>query len=100
MAAFRVEGMRVTFHATVKPRAPRDRLRVDHTGRLRFEVRAAPVEGEANRALIRFLARRLRIPQDSIEIAMGAKSRQKVIRVLGHPPYLITDRIMGLAHED
>ena len=99
MAAFRVEGMRVTFRASVKPRATRDRLRLDHTGRLRLEVRAAPSEGAANQAIIRFLAKGLHVSQDSIEIAMGGKSRQKLIRVVGHPPYAITDRLMELALE-
>ena len=100
MAPFRVEGMRVTFRVSVKPRAARERLRLDHTGRLHLEVKAAPAEGEANRAITRFLAKRLRIPQDSIEIAFGTKSRQKLIRVVGHPPYQITDRLMELAHEE
>jgi uncharacterized protein len=99
MAAFRVEGMRVTFRVNVKPRASRDRLRVDHTGRLRFEIRAAPSDGAANLAIIKFLAKGLHVSQDSIEIAMGGKSRQKLIRVVGHPPYVITDRLMELALE-
>lgn len=99
MAPFRVEGMRVTFHLSVKPRAARERLRLDHTGRLHLEVRAAPSDGDANLAIIRFLSKRLRVPQDSIEIAFGGKSRNKLIRVVGHPPYQITDRLMELAHE-
>jgi uncharacterized protein len=99
MAPFRVEGMRVTFRVSVKPRAASDRLRFDHTGRLRLEIKAAPVDGDANLAITRFFAKRLRVPQDSIEIAFGTKSRQKLIRVVGHPPYQITDRLMGLAHE-
>jgi len=97
MAPFRVEGMRVTFRASVRPRAARDRLRLDQTGRLRLEIRAVPSEGAANRAIIKFLAKGLHVPQDSIEIAMGGKARQKLIRVVGHPPYIITDRLMDLA---
>ena len=96
-APFRVEGTRVTFRLNVKPRASTDRLSLDHTGRLRLEIRALPSEGEANAAIIKFLARRLKVPQDSIEIAMGGKSRQKLIRVTGHPPYTITDKLMALA---
>jgi len=98
-APFRVEGMRVTFHLTVKPRASTDRLRLDRTGRLRLEIRALPSDGEANAAIVKFLARRLKVTQDSIEIALGGKSRQKLIRVLGYPPYEITDKLMALAVE-
>ena len=99
MPAFRVEGMRVTFRAAVKPRASRDRLRIDSAGRLRLEVRAAPSDGDANAAIIKFLAQRLRIPQNSIDIAMGGHSRQKLLRITGHPPYAITDRLMEIALE-
>jgi uncharacterized protein len=99
MPAFRVEGMRVTFRASVKPRASRDRLRIDGAGRLRLETRAANEDGKANAALIRFLAKGLRVPQNSIEIAMGAHSREKLFRVTGHPPYAITDRLMEIALE-
>jgi uncharacterized protein len=98
-APFRVEGTRVTFHLSVKPRASVDRLRLDHTGRLRLEIRAVPADGEANAAIIRFLARRLKVPQDSIEIAMGGKSRQKVIRIVGYAPYEITDKLIAIALE-
>jgi uncharacterized protein len=98
-APFRVEGMRVTFRVHVKPSASADRLRLDHAGRLRLEIRALPSDGEANAAIVKFLARRLKVSQDSIEIAMGGKSRQKLIRVLGHPPYTITDKLMALAVE-
>jgi uncharacterized protein len=98
-APFRVEGTRVTFHLSVKPRASVDRLRLDQTGRLRLEIRAAPTDGEANAALIRFLARRLKVPQDSIGIAMGEKSRHKLIRIVGHAPGEITEKLMALAME-
>ena len=96
---FRVEGSRVTFRLAVKPRAPIDRLRLDHTGRLRLEIRALPSDGEANTAIVKFLAKRLKVPQNSIEIAMGDKSRHKLVRVLGHPPYTITDKLMALTCE-
>jgi len=99
VSPFRVEGLRVTFRVNVKPRASRDRLRMDHMGRLRLEIREAPVDGSANAAIVRFLARSLHVPQDSVEIAMGGKSRQKLVRVVGHPPYVITDRLMAMAHE-
>ena len=99
-APFRVEGTRVTFRINVKPRASADRLRLDNTGRLRLEIRALPADGEANTAIIKFFARQLKVPQDSVEIAMGGKSRQKLIRILGHPPYTITDKLMALACEN
>lgn len=97
MAVFRVEGLRITFRATVKSRARRDIMRVDNAGRVHIELRAEPSKGRANDALVRFLSKGLRVPQDSIDIAFGTKSRSKLIRITGHLPPTITDRLMALA---
>jgi uncharacterized protein YggU (UPF0235/DUF167 family) len=97
MPPFRIEGLRVTFHAKVRPRAARDRLHIDSTGRIRIDLRAAPADGEANEALVRFLAKGLRLSQDAIDIAWGLNARQKLVRITGYPPPLVTDRLMALS---
>jgi uncharacterized protein YggU (UPF0235/DUF167 family) len=96
MPPFRVEGLRVTFKAKIKPRAPRDRMYFDRNQRVRIDLRAAPENAEANDDLIRFLARGLRIPQDAIDIAWGLKIREKLIRITGYPPGYVTDRLMAM----
>ena len=73
----------MTFWLRVKPRSSLERLRIDSAGELRLELHAAPTEGQANAACIEFFARLLRLPQSSIEIVAGAKSRRKLIRVRG-----------------
>jgi uncharacterized protein (TIGR00251 family) len=83
MSQLRVEGGTVSFWLRVKPRSPRERLKLDASGELRLELQAPPVEGEANAACIEFLARWLRVPRAHIEIVVGAKSRRKLIRVRG-----------------
>jgi uncharacterized protein YggU (UPF0235/DUF167 family) len=96
MPPFRVEGLRVTFKARIKPRAPSDRMYFDRNQRVHIDLRAAPRDHEANDDLIRFLARGLRIPQDAIDIAWGLKIREKLIRITGYPPGYVTDRLMAL----
>jgi len=44
---------------------------------------APPVDGEANAALTRFLGRSLGVAPSSIEIARGASSREKLVRIDG-----------------
>lgn len=48
-------------------------------GREELEVRvaAAPTDGEANAAVIKLLARELRVPRSAIEIVSGETSRHK-----------------------
>jgi uncharacterized protein (TIGR00251 family) len=70
------------------PGASADRIDgwdVDADGRpvLKVRVRARPVEGEANEALIRLLAKRLGVPRSSVSLARGGQSRQKMIEVAG-----------------
>ncbi|MES2833650.1 MAG: DUF167 domain-containing protein [Pseudomonadota bacterium] len=58
---------------------------VDADGRpvLKVRVRARPVEGEANEALVRLLARALGAPRSSVSLSRGGQSRLKMIEVAG-----------------
>ena len=44
-------------------------------GLLKVRVRARPIEGEANEALIRLLAKSLGVPKSSVSVGRGAQSR-------------------------
>ncbi len=49
----------------------------------------APAEGgKANRALIKLLARELRLPASTMHIAAGATARQKSVQIAGDPAQL------------
>ena len=53
--------------------------------RMKARVTAAPEAGKANRALIKLLAKRWRLPPGDISLVSGAKSRDKVVLVRGRP---------------
>lgn len=67
----------------VVPRATRERLSVDADGTLRVHVTRPPTDGEANRAVLRLLARRIGLPPSSVSVVAGASARHKRIRVEG-----------------
>ena len=67
----------------VLPRASRDEIAGWDGDVLRVRLRAPPVEGRANEALLRLLAQRLDVPPRDIEIVSGETSRTKRVRVLG-----------------
>lgn len=50
---------------------------------LKVRVRARPVEGEANEALIKLLAKTLSVPRSSVVLARCGQSRLKMIVVDG-----------------
>jgi uncharacterized protein len=71
---------RIRFRVRVQPAAPRNELLGWNTaGELRIRVAAPPREGEANKELIAFLAKRFSIPKRDIEVVSGEKSRLKTI---------------------
>ena len=53
----------------------------DENGEVRARVRAAPVEGAANEALLRLLASTLDVPRSSVRLVTGGHGRRKVIEV-------------------
>lgn len=70
----------------LQPGASSDRIDgwdVDAEGRpvLKVRVRARPVDGEANAALIRFLAKALGVSKSSVELARGGQSRLKIVEI-------------------
>ena len=75
------KGCTLVVH--VLPRSGQDKVVGLHDDALRVRLKAPPVEGKANRALRVFLARRLGVAVDAVEIIAGRTSRHKVVRVRG-----------------
>jgi hypothetical protein len=67
----------------VTPRAGRDEVLGWQDDVLRVRVRAAPIEGRANEALCRLLARQLGVPFSAVEVVGGGSSRTKTLRIVG-----------------
>ncbi|HAY22278.1 MAG TPA: hypothetical protein DCY27_08945 [Desulfobacterales bacterium] len=80
----------------VVPRSSRDALAAWHQGVLRVRLRAAPVEGAANEALVALLAKSLGVPRDCIQIRAGKTSRRKVVSVQGISPEELDQRLTEL----
>ena len=71
---------------------------VDPEGRpvLKVRVRARPVEGEANAALIRLLAKSLGVGRSAVSLARGGQSRLKMIEVEGLDDAELRARLTGM----
>jgi uncharacterized protein (TIGR00251 family) len=76
-------GADVRIRVRVQPRASRTEVAGEHDEALRIRVAAPPVENEANEALVRFLAKRLRVAASRITVVSGAASRTKLVEVEG-----------------
>ncbi len=65
----------------VQPRASRTRVVGEHDGRLKIQLAAPPVDGEANAALIAFLADALSVRKQDVAIVRGETGRRKSVRI-------------------
>ena len=89
--ANRASGVSKHAHGSVLsvvavPRAARSSIEQRADGAIQVRVAAPPVDGEANAALLRFLAGVLDVPRSRLEIIGGASSRRKRIAVNGLTP--------------
>jgi len=82
-AWLRQEAGGVTLELLVQPRASRTRVVGEHDGRLKLQLAAPPVDGEANAALVEFLAGALGVRKGDVTIARGEAGRRKTVRVAG-----------------
>jgi uncharacterized protein YggU (UPF0235/DUF167 family) len=72
----------VRFAVRLTPRGGTDRIDgVGEDGVVRARVAAAPVEGAANDALCRLLARELGVPRGAVRLVSGATGRRKLVEV-------------------
>ncbi len=80
--------MVTTLPIRLTPGAAADRIDgwdVDVDGRpvLKVRVRARPVEGEANVALIKLIAKTLGVPKSAVTLERGGQSRTKRLSIAG-----------------
>ena len=66
----------------LQPKASRDEFAGLHGERLKVRIKAAPIDGKANAALIKFLAKQFAVPKSQVEIVSGDSSRQKTVAIL------------------
>ena len=71
----------VILKVHVQPRASRNEVVGPHGDRLKIRITAAPVAGAANKHLLKFLAKKLRVARSQMSIASGATSRAKSIAI-------------------
>lgn len=67
----------------LQPRSRRDAVVGVRDGAVLIALQAAPVDGAANAALVRFLAERLNRPRASVTLVRGGTSRTKWIALDG-----------------
>lgn len=80
----------------VTPRASKNEIsQVFSDGTVKVRLTAPPVEGQANEALLKFLAEVLEIPPTKMEIVAGATGRDKLVSILDLDAETVHERILA-----
>lgn len=87
--------MTVRLSVRVTPGASRDEVKAVSADLVEIRLRARAVEGQANEALIRFLADVLGIRSRDVTIERGATVRRKIVAVEGLAMEEILTRLGG-----
>lgn len=80
----------------LQPRAKREQIVGMREGALIVRVTAPPVDGKANAALCRLLARTLGVAPSAVAVARGRASRDKLLEVDGVETEILLQRL-GIA---
>lgn len=67
----------------LQPKSSKNEVVGSYRDGIKVKVTAPPIEGKANEALVRFLAKEFGISPSCIEIIKGHHSREKTLRISG-----------------
>jgi uncharacterized protein (TIGR00251 family) len=83
----------VVLKVQVQPRASEDEVVGPFGGALKIRITAAPVAGAANKQLLKFLAKKLKVPRNHLSIQSGTTSRAKSIAIQGVSKAEVEERL-------
>jgi len=86
----RQEKSGASFAVKVAPRASHNKISGVAGGALKVRLTAPPVDGAANQALVKLLAKALGLAKGKVRVIKGFKSRDKRILVEGLEPDQVT----------
>jgi len=85
----------VIFRVRVQPRAARDGVAGEHGGAIKLRISAPPVEGRANEACRRLIAKLAGVSASAVEIIAGESSKDKIIRIGNITAARLRERLSG-----
>ncbi len=77
----------------VQPRAGKNELAGLHDGALKLRLTTPPVDGKANKAVIAFLAKKLKLSKSAVVLHRGLKSRRKQLQIIGLDEQTVRERL-------
>jgi len=87
-------GAAITVRVT--PRTARDEIHdILDDGTIKIRLTAPPVEGKANKELVKFLSSILDVPPSAIEILAGQSGHDKLLSIMGLSSQEVQKKILN-----
>ncbi len=86
----------IQFAAAIQPRASRNQILRIHNHCLKIKLTSPPVDGAANQACIKFLAKAFGISPSRVSIVKGETSKNKTIQFEGMDPETFMNTLASL----
>ena len=80
---FIVAKGRINIEVKLTPRASRDEIKGIRDGVLAVRVTAPPVDGAANKAMRKLIAKRAGVAQSRVSVVRGERGRRKLVAIDG-----------------
>lgn len=81
---YRWQGEDLILLVRLQPRASRNEIIAELNGRLKIRLTSPPIEGKANMALCKFLAKTFGVANQDVTLETGGSHRDKRLRI--HAP--------------
>jgi len=82
----------------LQPKSSKNEIVGPYRDGIKIKLTAPPLEGKANEALIRFLAKELSISPSCIEMLKGHHSREKTLRISNSNSLTLKRKPISLKH--
>ena len=76
------DNEKVLLAIYVQPGAKRSEIAGLHGNELKIKIASPPVEGKANKVLLKFLAQLFEVPIKQVQLKRGEKSRHKTVEII------------------
>jgi hypothetical protein len=83
------QGEDLILRCHLQPKASRDEISGLHGDSVKIRIAAPPIEGRANAALVKFLAKTFGVAKRDVSIISGELGREKRVRI--HAPATLPD---------
>lgn len=87
------EGAAFAVH--VVPKSKKNEVVGKHGDALKIHLTSRSAGGTANETLLKFLAEKLEVERDKVEVAAGQSSTEKMVIVVGLTPVTVEERLLN-----